>query len=167
MIFRSAIGIALAAMLTGCVLYPDPEPPPDPVDVKTIRTVAKHMSEAILALPEVGETVEAMHVRFDGVSNNTLEFDDVFDMNIFGRMLMREISEVAQDRIVFFESGADSRDIDYALRGNVVGKESASYAGRKIFTLVTMELVDPVSGEVRLSRSFEFEVFGRNGVAYQ
>lgn len=166
-IFRSAVSIALCAVLIGCFSYPAPQPPPDPVDVVGIRAFAKDMSEAILALPEVAEAAGTLHIRFDGVGNDTLEFDDVFNADIFGRMLVGNLSTNAAGRVVFFEKEADSRDVDYALRGNVVGKESAGLAGRKIFTLVTMELVDPVSGEVRLSRSRGFEVFGRNGVAYQ
>ena len=126
------------------------------------------MSKAIVALPQVASTLGGLNVRFDGVRDRTRFFTE---MDIFERMLMRELFADAKGRFAFFEGGKDGtddiRDIDYILRGEAIGQTSATYAGKKDFIMVTMMLEDPVSHKVAWQQSFDFEVTEKVGIAYR
>ena len=165
-LFGAAGVVAACAVFSGCLSYPDPEPPPPPFKVDEVRAAAKRMSEGIVALPAVARTMGTLNVRFDGVRNRTRFFTE---MDIFGRMLMRELSTSAQERIVFVGGETDSsvNDIDYLLKGEAIGLASASRAGIKDFIMVTMMLEDPVSHAIAWQQSFEFEVTTRIGIAYR
>ena len=165
-LFGAAGAVALCAVFSGCLSYPDPEPPPPPFKVEEVRAAAKRMSEGIVALPAVAGTMGTLNVRFDGVRNRTRFFTE---MDIFGRMLMRELSASAQERISFVGGEKDSsvNDIDYLLKGEAIGLASASHAGIKDFIMVTMMLEDPVSHAIAWQQSFEFEVTTRIGIAYR
>ena len=154
------------AVLSGCLSYPDPEPPPPPFKVEEVRAAAKRMREEIVALPDVAETMGVLNVRFDGIRNRTRFFTE---MDIFGRMLMRELSANAHSRIAFVEGDKSSSvdDIDYLLKGDAVGLARASAAGVVDFILVTVMLEDPVSHKIVWQESFDFEVTTRVGIAYR
>ena len=99
---RSLLIAVPCVVLSGCMSYPDPEPPPPPFKVEEVRAAAKSMREGIVELPDVAETMGVLNVRFDGIRNRTRFFTE---MDIFGRMLMRELSAIAQDRITFVGDG--------------------------------------------------------------
>lgn len=162
----AAAVFAAGVLVSGCFSYPDPEPPPPPFKVEEVRAAAKSMSEGIVSLPDVAETMGALNVRFEGVRNRTRFFTE---MDIFGQMLMRELSVSARDRIVLVAGGKDSSvsDIDYLLKGEAVGLASASHAGIKDFIMVTMMLADPVTLKIVWQQSFEFEVTTKVGIAYR
>ena len=163
---RVAVAVALCMGLSGCFSYPEPEPPPPPFRAEEVRAAAKSMSGGIVALPDVAETRGCLNVRFDGVRNRTRFFAE---MDIFGRMLMRELAANAPERIAFIAGGKDSPvgDIDYLLKGEAIGLASASAAGIKDFIMVTMVLEDPVSHKIVWQQSFEFEVTTKIGIAYR
>lgn len=163
---RVTVAVALCMGLSGCLSYPEPEPPPPPFKVEEVRAAAKSMSRGILALPDVAETRGCLNVRFDGVRNRTRFFTE---MDVFGRMLMRELAANASERIAFIAGGEDSPvgDIDYLLKGEAIGLSSASAAGINDFIMVTMVLEDPVSHKIAWQQSFEFEVTTKVGIAYR
>lgn len=165
---RVAVAVALCMGFSGCLSCPDPEPPPPPFRVEEVRAAAKSMSKAIVALPQVASTIGSLNVRFDGVRDRTRFFTE---MDIFERMLMRELSTDAKGSFAFFAGGkegaTDIRDIDYILRGEAIGQTSATYAGKKDFIMVTMMLEDPVSHKIAWQQSFDFEVVEKVGVAYR
>ena len=165
---RTVATVALCIGLSGCLSCPDPEPPPPPFKVEDVRTAARNMSKAILALPQVASTLGSLNVRFDGVRDRTRFFTE---MDIFERMLLRELSADAKGRFAFFAGGkegtADFRDIDYILRGEAIGQTSATYAGKRDFIIVTMMLEDPVSHKIAWQQSFDFEVMEKVGIAYR
>ena len=167
---RIVAAIVLILGFGGCFSYPEPEPPPPPFKVEEVRAAARRMSKEIVALPQVALISGTLNVRFDGVHDDGTRF--LFtDMNIFERMLMRELSADAQGRIAFFAGGGkgtvDIRNIDYVLRGEAIGQTSATYAGKKDFIMVTMMLEDPVSHKIAWQRSFDFEVITKVGIAYR
>lgn len=163
---RAATAFVAGVLVSGCVSYPDPEPPPPPFKVEEVRAAAKSMSDGIVSLPDVAETIGTLNVRFEGVRNRTRFFTE---MDIFGQMLMRELSVNARDRIVFVGGGKNSSvsDIDYLLKGETVGLASASHAGIKDFVMVTMMLEEPASHKIIWRQSFEFEVTTKVGIAYR
>ena len=163
---RIAAVVVICGAFSGCFSYPDPEPPPPPFKVDEVRAAAKSMSDGIVALPEVAETIGALNVRFDGVRNRTRFFTE---MDIFGKMLMRELSMNASDRITFVAAGGESSvsDIDYLLKGESIGLTHASYDGIKDFIMVTMMLEEPLSHKIVWQQSFEFEVTTKIGIAYR
>lgn len=165
---RTLVTAFLFVGLSGCLSYPEPEPPPSPFRVDEVRAAAKSMSKAIVALPQVAATIGNLNVRFDGVRDRTRFF---IEMDIFERMLMRELSADARGNFAFFASakeGADDiRDIDYILKGEAIGQTSATYAGKKDFIMVTMMLEDPVSHKIVWQQSFDFEVVEKVGIAYR
>ena len=163
---RTLLLSAVCAVFSGCISYPDPEPPPAPFKVEEVRAAAKRMSEEIIALPDVSEIIGSLKVCFDGVQNRTRFFTET---DIFGRMLMRELSAIAQDRITFVGDGKklSAKDVDYLLKGEAIGLASASCVGIKDFIMVTMMLEDPVSHTIVWQQSFEFEVTTKVGVAYR
>lgn len=163
---RSLLIAVPCVVLSGCMSYPDPEPPPPPFKVEEVRAAAKSMREGIVELPDVAETMGVLNVRFDGIRNRTRFFTE---MDIFGRMLMRELSANAHGRIAFVAGGESSsvNDIDYLLKGEAVGLARASAAGVVDFILLTMMLEDPVSHKIVWQESFDFEVTTKMGIAYR
>lgn len=165
---RTVAAVVMCLGFSGCLSCPDPEPPPPPFKVEDVRAAARNMSKAIVALPQVASTLGGLNVRFDGVRDRTRFFTE---MDIFERMLMRELTVDAQGRFAFFAGGkegtADNRDIDYVLKGEAIGQTSATYAGKKDFIMVTMMLEDPVSHKVAWQQSFDFEVTEKVGIAYR
>jgi hypothetical protein len=180
------IAVLLVLVVTGCVsstssqrLHPDQQDSlgGTGIDSPDVRTVAQRMARAIVASPGICDRESPARVLILPVRNRT-RFR--IDTEVFTVLIRDILIENAGGKVRFLDRFSSSSPgeneksfmgrlggVDYFLRGELHSISKSTGAGVSDWVVYSFTLVDRVSSEIVLSKSYETKKEGILGVVYR
>jgi hypothetical protein len=156
------------------------------VESTDVRTVARQMAAALLAVPQISGAQEPPTVALLPVKNST-RF--VFNKDILTKKIRIELNEQASGKIrflarerleevmderaakrdKFFEGKTDGSLLGatYYLTGELMGLSKASGGDRSDYIIMSFQLIDTETTEILWENDYEVKRVGEAGVVYQ